>query len=92
MEMMCIGFLGGVLFAIIAILVFLVLDKDESNTDRDSDTDGNDADGKSDGVVRNPTSEEIENVLYVLRFSASNREKEVIDYLIDKEGVQHEDD
>lgn len=90
MEIFCIGFLGGVLFAIIAILVFLVLDKDELNTDRDSDTDGNDADGKSDGVVRNPTSEEIEKVLHYFAIGASHREQEVINYLIEEHGGEEE--
>ena len=32
-----------------------------------------------------PTAQEIEDVLYTLRIGASNREKRVIDYLIDKE-------
>lgn len=34
----------------------------------------------------NPSRQEIEDVLYTLRIGASNREKWVIDYLIDKEG------
>ena len=34
-----------------------------------------------------PDREEIENVLYVLRLGASETEKKVIDYLIEKEGV-----
>ena len=33
----------------------------------------------------NPSRQEIEDVLYTLRIGASNREKWVIDYLIDKE-------
>ena len=34
-----------------------------------------------------PDNKEIEDVLYTLRIGASNREKRVIDYLIDKEGT-----
>lgn len=34
----------------------------------------------------NPSRQEIEDVLYTLRIGTSNREKWVIDYLIDKEG------
>ncbi len=43
--------------------------------------------------VRNepPDPEEIELVLYNLRLGASEREKRVIDYLIDKEGVEYDD-
>lgn len=37
-----------------------------------------------------PTSEEIERVLYNFRIGAAQCEKVVLDYLIDKEGVQDE--
>lgn len=38
-----------------------------------------------------PDPEEIELVLYNLRLGASEREKRVIDFLIDKEGVEYDD-
>ncbi len=39
---------------------------------------------------RIPSPEEISNVLYLFRIGASNREKRVLDYLIDKEGEDDE--
>lgn len=38
-----------------------------------------------------PDDKEIEDVLYTLRIGASNREKRVIDYLIDEKGVKNEE-
>ena len=46
--------------------------------------------GSRDKRDRKPTPEEIETVLYLLRIGASNHEKEIIDYLIDKEGIHEE--
>jgi hypothetical protein len=92
MEMFCIGFLAGVVFSIILIIGGILhadyMDKRERNRDRDSDADNNDPDGKHQCVDRDITPEEIEIVLNDLRVGSSRQEKEVIDYLIEKEGVQ----
>ena len=57
----------------------------------DSSSDSVDTARQSDGMDRpDPTPEEISNVLYLFRIGASNREKRVLDYLLDKEGEDDE--
>lgn len=93
--MICIGFLAGVAFSAILVAGGVLyadwMDKRELYRDRGCISDVGDPDRQRDGMDRYiPTPEEIEQVLYVLRIGASNREKEVIDYLIDKEGEEDE--
>lgn len=63
---------------------------DKGKLDGDNDTDihipDRDRSGGSDhGQLEQMDPEEIISVLYLLRIGASSREKQVIDYLIDKE-------
>lgn len=74
MEMFSFGILLGAIVA--AIIISTVILTDEPT--------------KKDEGKYVPTPEEIETVLYLLRISASNHEKQVIDYLIDKEGENNE--
>lgn len=89
MEMFCFGILGGVVFALITIL--FLMDKDFHDRDRSGDSDADDPVRECNGMDRDiPTPEEIEEILHTFRIGASQREKRVIEYLIDKEGT-HED-
>lgn len=62
----------------------------------DGNSDSSDSPADSSGMDRSvdrdpPTPEEIVNVLYVLRIGASNREKRVLDHLIDQEEGDNDD-
>ena len=92
MEMGCIGFLIGAITAIIMIGIGVVIGNHKDTPNRDSDVSiyipmryrsrgWNQRDCK-------PTSEEIVDVLCVLRLGASEYEKSIIDYLIDKEEAE----
>ena len=52
---------------------------------------GDDRMGGSDPVHYQPTSEEINMVLNNFRVGASQKEKQIIDYLMDGEGDSHEE-
>jgi hypothetical protein len=63
-------------------------DKGESNGDTDNRVcvpDGDRNRGSDHGQPQQMDPEEVTAVLYLLRIGASSREKQVIDYLIDKE-------
>lgn len=75
---------------IMGALVGLLVER-ESNGNSDNTSDPDVTAGQCDGMDRpDPTPEEISNVLYLFRIGASNREKRVLDYLIDKEGEDDE--
>lgn len=84
MELIWVGWclLGMIMGVFIGAVLETEHDGHNDNHDH-SDSD----DRKRDGMDRHiPTPEEISTVLYLLRIGASQREKEVIDYLIEKEG------
>ena len=77
------------ILGIIAGTVANVLAERESDKHRNSDIDASVTPGERDGMDKPiPSPAEIEAVLYILRIGASRREKDVIDYLIDKEGIK----
>lgn len=85
------GFLGGVIVELIVICLLVCLDEDIRDRDRFIGADNVDSDRERDGLDR-PSREDIENVLYTFRVGATGKEKKVIDYLINREGEQNEDD
>ena len=95
MEWGCIGFLLG---AIVCIVFFGMGvwygGSDTEQSDDDSDVQlyvfSRHRDRGSNQRDNPPDVKEITDVLYMLRIAASNREKRVIDYLIDKEGSNEE--
>lgn len=63
-------------------------DKGESNGDSDNRVcvpDGDRNRGSDNGQLEQMDPEEVTAVLYLFRIGATSREKQVIDYLIDKE-------
>ena len=81
MEWGCIGFLLGA----IVCLIFFGMGVWYGGQEEQDDV----PDIKIYVPSRNkPTAQEIEDVLYTLRIGASNKEKKVIDHLIDKEGKE----
>lgn len=90
MEMGCIGFLLGALVCLVFTGIGVCFGRsNKEQPDPDSDMRlyvfnryRNRGGDKRD---RKPTSQEIEDVLFILRLGASDHEKWVIDYLIDKE-------
>lgn len=91
MEWGCMGFLLGALTAIVFVGIGVCIgrnDKGESNGDTDNRVcvHCGDWNRSSDhGQPQQMDPEEVTAVLYLLRIGASSREKQVIDYLIDKE-------
>lgn len=96
MEMGCIGFLIGAVVAIVMIGIGVLIGDYNGDIERKH---GLDNDIRLYVPVRyrnrcrntrsyQPTSQEIVDVLCVLRLGASGHEKEIIDYLIDKEDVE----
>lgn len=94
MEIGSIGYLLGALSAIIFVgigVVFGRISKDDNQRQHGLDTDirvyvpcRNRHRSRTERVYQ-PTSEEITDVLRVMRLGASDHEKDVIDYLIRKE-------
>jgi len=85
-----IGFMLGTLVCIIFFGAGVVIgdkrnDTGELRNDSDNRVCGSSSDRVDRSVDGNPTPEEIELVLYVLRLGSSDRERRVLDYLIDKE-------
>lgn len=73
---------GMIMGALVGLLV-----ETKSDGHNDNSSDPVDVVWECNGMDRpDPTPEEISNVLYLFRIGASNREKRVLDYLIDKEG------
>ena len=98
MEMGCIGFLLGAVVAIVMIGIGVLIGDYNGDIERKHGLD-NDIrlyvpvryrDRGRDKRSSKPTSEEIVTVLYLLRIGASNHEKEIIDYLIDREDIDEE--
>lgn len=90
MELMWVmWFIFGLVSGVIVSVFSVVKDKHDGhcNSVPDSDNNGRERDGMD---RPDPTPEEISNVLYLFRIGASNREKRVLDYLIDKEGEDDE--
>ena len=90
MEWGCIGFLIGA----IVCLVFFGMGVCYGGCDTEQSDDDSDVriyvlnrhrDRSRNQRDNPPDTKEITDVLYMLRIAASNREKRVIDYLIDKE-------
>ena len=94
MEMLCVGFLIGALVAIVFFgsgVCFGGCNCRDSEGQHDGLDDmrthipWRDRDRSGDNRHAVPDSEEIDNVLHVLRIGSSGRERRVIDYLIEKE-------
>ena len=79
------GLVSGVIVSVFSVC------KGEHDGHCNSVPDNDNTDRECNGMDRpDPTPEEISNVLYLFRIGASNREKRVLDYLIDKEGEDDE--
>ena len=92
MELGCIGFMLGAIVSIIMIGIGVLVGDHKDTLERDSDVNIY-VPVRYRNRCRNtrsyqPTSQEIVDVLCVLRLGASGHEKEIIDYLIDKEDVE----
>ena len=94
MEMGCIGFLIGAIVCLVFVGIGVCFGRnDKGNIDGklcdDSDMRlyvfNRHRDRGSNQRDNPPDTKEITDVLYMLRIAASQREKRVIDYLIDKE-------
>lgn len=89
MEVVIICITLGMVISVLFIGIGAVIggmDQGKLNRDSDSGLYSDSSDGECDGMDRLiPSPELIEMVLYNLRIVASQTEKEVIDYLIDKE-------
>ena len=99
MEMGCIGFLLGAIVCLVFTGIGVGVgydsrcDKSEfvrSDSERSMPDSWNRNRGSDNGSDKQVDAEEIELVLYNLRIGASNREKAVIDYLLDEKGAKHE--
>ena len=96
MELGCIGFLVGAIVSIIMIGIGVLFGDYNDNNKRQHGLD-NDITiyvpmryrrGSRNKRDHQPTSEEIVDMLCVLRLGASEYEKSIIDYLIDKEEAE----
>lgn len=91
MELISIGFLAGAIFAVIvcgAGIIYGRHDNGQSNTDTDVRVYvpmRRRRGGGNYGHTEPMEPEEVTAVLYLFRIGATAREKQVIDYLIDKE-------
>lgn len=87
-EWGCIGFMLGTLVCMIFFGAGVVIgDKRTHDGDSDDIVYHFSPDRECGGMDRHdPTPEEIETVLYVMRLGASDKERWILDYLIDKEG------
>ena len=91
MELISIGFLAGALFAVIVCGTGVIYGRhDNRQSDVDSDVriyvpDRDRNRGSDHGQLEQMDPEEVTAVLYLFRIGATAREKQVIDYLIDKE-------
>lgn len=82
-------FIFGLVSGVIVSVFSVCKGTHDGHCDSVPDSDSNSR--ECDGMDRpDPTPEEISNVLYLFRIGASNREKRVLDYLIDKEGEDDE--
>ena len=87
MEIACIGFLGGVVFAIIFIGIVLNSSEEphEHNSDSDSDVPSGDRSRSSDnGTDKRVETEEMKIVLEYFRLGATLYEKKVIDAITER--------
>lgn len=91
MEWGCMGFLLGAITAIIFVGIGVCFGRsDKRELDNDSDVrvyipDRDRNRSGNNGQLKQMDPKEVMTVLYLLRIGASNKEKHVIDYLIDKE-------
>lgn len=91
MELICVGFLAGAIFAVIVCGTGVIYGRcDNRQSDVDSDVriyvpDRDRNRGSDHGQLEQMDPEEVTNILYLFRIGATAREKQVIDYLIDKE-------
>ena len=84
-----IGFMVGVLVCIIFFSAGVIIGDKRHYCD-DSDmriyVPNGSGSGGSNNRCSEPSPEDIETVLYLLRLGASDHERQIIDYLIDREG------